>query len=149
MSWLDKSSKSKLSKISVTAANVLNKKFKTPSKVNSFTTFKRFKSNLSGNSYSRGFISISSRSTNDFRHKESMLYLANRYLKPIKSAYFSKGGSPIDQEQWALSEMLQWLWRGCIRDGKPMNVFIPSVRMRTLLIEWLDGERGNTKHIEQ
>ena len=38
----------------------------------------------------------------------------------------------------ALSEMLQWVWRSAIRDDKPINLYIPSRRMRELLIDWIN-----------
>ena len=34
--------------------------------------------------------------------------------------------------------MLQWIWRSAIRDGKPINAYIPSKRMRELLINWMN-----------
>ena len=40
----------------------------------------------------------------------------------------------------SLGEMLQFLYRGCIREDKKMNIYIPSSRMRNLLFRWLDGE---------
>lgn len=33
---------------------------------------------------------------------------------------------PVDINVFALSEMLQWLWRGCIRKGEPMVVAVGS-----------------------
>ena len=35
--------------------------------------------------------------------------------------------------------MIQFLFRGCIRDDKPMELYIPSSRMRNLLIGWLNS----------
>lgn len=46
--------------------------------------------------------------------------------------------SHVDEDAYALSEMLQWIWRSSIRDGKPINIYIPSKRMRTLLMNWLE-----------
>ena len=36
-----------------------------------------------------------------------------------------------------MSEMLQFLWRSAIREGKEINVYIPSIRMRKLLEQWI------------
>ena len=50
----------------------------------------------------------------------------------------------VSNRLFALQEMLQWIWRSAIRDGKPIDLYIPSERMRSLLVEWLDyvaGER--------
>ena len=36
--------------------------------------------------------------------------------------------------------MIQFIWRSAIRNGEPVNVFIPSKRMRILLQKWLKDE---------
>ena len=33
--------------------------------------------------------------------------------------------------------MLQFIWRSAIRDGKEIWVYIPSIRMRNLLKQWI------------
>lgn len=43
----------------------------------------------------------------------------------------------IDEETWALSELIQWLFRSAIREENEINLYIPSKRMRNLLQEWL------------
>lgn len=103
-----------------------------------FTTFKDFKERISFNGYKNGFISINSRATNDYNFKTVMVYAANRYLNPNLKKVFSSRGVNVHEEDFALAEMIQWIWRGCIRDGKPMNLYIPSKRMRNLLMNWLN-----------
>ena len=44
----------------------------------------------------------------------------------------------MDDEQFALSEFLQWLWRSRIRDGLPIKVCILPKRMRKLFQDWLE-----------
>ena len=44
----------------------------------------------------------------------------------------------IDEDGFALSELLQWIWRSQIRQGKPIILYIPSKRMRELLEDFLD-----------
>ena len=41
---------------------------------------------------------------------------------------------------FALSEMLQWIWRSRIRQGESINIYVPSKRMRNLLLDWLNGK---------
>ena len=60
-------------------------------------------------------------------------------MKPQIIDYFRSGNVIVDQDQWALAELIQWVWRGSIRKGKPMNLYIPSKRMRDLLENWLKG----------
>ena len=39
----------------------------------------------------------------------------------------------VNEDLFALSELLQWLIRSAIRNDEPIDVYIPSTRMRTLL----------------
>ena len=47
-------------------------------------------------------------------------------------------GVSVDEDTWALSELIQWIFRSAIRENNEINVYIPSERMRNLLIEWLN-----------
>ena len=85
----------------------------------------------------RCFVPCNARATNDFADRTVLLYLINRYLNPEIKKYFSKRGFPLDEDQFATSEMIQWVWRSAIRKGKPIHLFIPSSRMRGLLYDWL------------
>jgi len=138
--WIENLSKRNARKISDATAYVINKVFGTKSNENAFTTFKDSKDKLSGRGYAKGFIPINARASNDFRHKESMAYLGNRYFNPQYLSFFRAKGIDLDEDIWAVSELIQWVWRGRIRDGREMNLFIPSIRMRTLLKDWLDGK---------
>jgi hypothetical protein len=51
--------------------------------------------------------------------------------------FFKKKNIEVNQDDWALSELIQWVWRSAIRNGKPITLFIPSGRMRTLFKNWL------------
>ena len=48
--------------------------------------------------------------------------------------------SNMDQTLYALSEMVQFIWRSRIREGKEIVLYIPSKRMRELLKEWLEDK---------
>lgn len=83
------------------------------------------------------FVPCNARATNDFRDRTVLLYLLNRYLDPDIEKYYLRLGCPINEDTFALSELLQWIWRSAIRDGKPIHIYIPSRRMRRLLQAWL------------
>lgn len=104
-----------------------------------WTTFKESASKLKGKGYSSRFIPFNCRSTNEYRNATTLGYCLNVFLHPGLTGYFSPRGIKIDQELYALSEMLQWIWRSGIRDGKSINIYIPSKRMRNLLIDWMSG----------
>lgn len=138
--WSKNLSNKSAKKFSDKASNIIKRKFNTKSKFNAFTTFKDYKPKFSGSGYARGFISVNARATNDFKHIKSMIYLANRYFTPQQISFFRERGIDLNQDLWALSELVQWIWRGCIRENKEMNLYIPSYRMRDLLYRWLNGE---------
>ena len=54
----------------------------------------------------------------------------------IQKSYFDIHG--IKYEKYMLSALLQWIWRSQIRDGKSINLYIPSERMRELLKMWIN-----------
>jgi hypothetical protein len=139
VNWFS-NNKSNSKKISFTTTNIFTRVFKTKSEQNAFTTFKDYMSSIKGAGYSKGFIPVNSRATNNFSEKKSMAYLANRYYNPTITQFFEVKGVETNQDLWALGELLQWVWRGCIRNNEPMNLYVPSKRMRTLLINWLNNE---------
>lgn len=121
-------------------ANYFRHIVRTPSKVNMWTTFKKSKKFVSGGGYARGFVPIGTRATNDYRDKISLAYGVNIYMNPLLKQFFSQRYVKVDDDMFALSEMIQWIWRSAIRDGKQINIYVPSKRMRTLLIDWLNNE---------
>ena len=138
VNWLKNKSNKELKKISTQVKNLICRKFKTNSNETCFTTFKAYKSKLKGDGYANGFIPVNERATNKFSHKKTMIYFANRFLNPNVKRFFEDGNIKVNEDKWALAELVQWVFRGAIREGKPMNLFIPSKRMRTLFLEWLN-----------
>ena len=84
------------------------------------------------------YLSATTRATNLYRHKQLMIHCYDRYPQVTVSAYLEDYGCPVDRQVFALSELLQWAWRGCIRDDKPMILAIGSSRMYNLFKDWLE-----------
>ena len=61
-------------------------------------------------------------------------------MHPYEKKFFISKRIEVNEDMFALSELLQWIWRSCIRDGQPINLYIPSKRMRTLLKDYLESE---------
>lgn len=128
--------------------NILNAKSDTIM----WTTFKDAKMRLRGKGYSKeftteqlqstesayGFLACNARSTNKYGNCYNLAYCLNVYLHPSVSQFFRQKGIVIDEELYALSEMIQWIWRSRIRNGESINIYIPSIRMRMLLESWLN-----------
>lgn len=113
-----------------------------------WTSFKETRDKLIAKSgrYRPNFVPMNIRATNEYRDACDVAYLANRFCDPNIIKFFATRGIRIDNDAFALSEMIQFIWRSAIRDNKPINLYIPSKRMRTLLVNWLDdiSRGGNT-----
>lgn len=104
-----------------------------------WTTFKDFKSELSGKGYTKGFLPINARATNLYKDRRYLAYLVNVFFNPMVKGFFQDHDVDVDEDGYALSEMLQWIWRSAIREGNEIWVYIPSSRMRGLLQNWLNN----------
>lgn len=137
-----------MKKLSNNCSNFYKNYAKTPSNLNMWTTFKDYKNKVSGKGYAKGHTPCNLRATNEYRNKESVAYLINVFYNPNIKNFFTSNGIKVDEDKYALSEMLQWLFRTRIREGKPINLYIPSKRMRDLLINWLDSFDKDNKEGE-
>lgn len=128
--------------------NILNAKSETIM----WTTFKDYQMKLRGKGYSKefkteqlkeidnayGFLACNARATNKYSNCYNLAYCVNIYLHPAISQFFRQKGINVNEELYGLSEMIQWIWRSRIRKGEKINIYVPSVRMRTLLKSWLN-----------
>ena len=103
-----------------------------------WTTFKDYKAKLKGKGYSSQFVSYNCRSTNKYADTYNLAYCVNVYLHPGITQFFLQRGISINEDLYGLSEMIQWIWRSRIRKGESINIYIPSMRMRNLLIDWMN-----------
>lgn len=92
--------------------------------------------------FRNNFLQSSARATNEYRNRTDIAYMVNRFIDPNIMKFFNEQNITIDADDFALSEMLQWIWRSAIRDGKPINLYIPSKRMRELLVNWIKNTNG-------
>ncbi|CAH0149464.1 hypothetical protein [Peribacillus sp. Bi134] len=122
------------------AYNYYRHKCTVPTEEVMWTTFQEFRDKVTPSGLKDHFVSVNARATNDYQHKSTCIYLANRYTNPVIKNFFSKHEVEINVELFALSELLQWLFRSRIRTEKTINVYIPSIRMRTLLEQYLNNE---------
>lgn len=95
---------------------------------------------------SKCFVPCNARATNDYADRWALAYCCNMYANQYEVRYFQNKQTydgisvKFDENYYALSCMLQWIWRSRIRRNEPIHVYIPSTRMRNLLIDWLDGK---------
>ena len=85
------------------------------------------------------WIPNTTRGTNKYSYCSHLIYLYDQNANPILMNWM-KVNDPAFKKQYALTEMIQWIWRSQIRNGLPVTVFLPSKKMRAILEEWLSVE---------
>jgi hypothetical protein len=112
-------------------------------------TYSSAKNKLAAKGYTNSFLVFNSRATNGYKNAEYLIYAVNIYANVKDKKYYEKVGIQIDDDKYALSTMLQWIWRSAIRDGKPIHIYIPSRRMRELLVSWINSFKKEVNDGEQ
>ena len=88
--------------------------------------------------YRNSFVAINAKATNEYKDRTVIAHIANRFQNPCISGFFRELGVTVDEDKLALAELVQCIWRSAIREGKEIQLYIPSKRMRGLLQDWLD-----------
>ena len=110
-----------------------------------WSTFNPYKNKLKGKGYTKGFCQYNIRATNSFNTCYGLAYMVNVFPHYSLVSYFnSKQMSGIDADVYALSTLLQWIWRSRIRNGndseanRKIDLYLPSSRMKEILNNWFD-----------
>jgi hypothetical protein len=112
-----------------------------------WTCYKNAKEDLKKGGGAKGFAPCNIRATNDYKERTTVAYCVNMFMRPVVKNYFVSLGVTVDEDGFALSEMIQFLWRSALREGKEIKLYIPSKRMRNLLKDWLGSSASLAKQI--
>lgn len=114
-----------------------------------WTCFKAWKPVLEGVGYTRSkrvpwldeprptFLSKNTRASNEYRDCTKCVYMVNIYPNGSLETHLAHHDIVIDRDLYALSEIVQFIFRGCIRCNEEMDLYILSNRMRSIFEEWL------------
>ena len=94
---------------------------------------------LKGKGYAKAYTTFNMRATNKYRTKDVLCYPINAFMNVGEKALYKKNGIDVDEDLYAVSIIVQWIWRSAIRDGNSIRLYVPSRRMRTLLLRWIDS----------
>jgi hypothetical protein len=83
------------------------------------------------------FLYSGAKATNIYSHKSMLVHAYNRFPNLVIKAYLQDYGTPPDEDRFALSEMIQWIWRSRIRNDEPIMLCVLNKRMEKLLKDWL------------
>jgi hypothetical protein len=103
-----------------------------------WTVYSSKKRSISGGRYASSWLAYNTKATNDYKDATCVAYLINLNANLMVMSLLGHRGVCFDQDKWATSEMVQFIWRSAIRESKPITVYIPSKRMRELFVKWLD-----------
>lgn len=121
-----------------------------------YTVFKDYSSAIEGKRFKNEWLPYNIKATNKYSECDVIAYLINLYAQPVIKRLCLLRGFPMSEEQYATSELVQWIWRSAIRNGNKITIYIPSMRMRELLICWLNswdfhgkvGEHNQLKEVK-
>lgn len=122
--------------------NIVRNYFRSESGLSKYCMYSSYgdKMNIKDFCYDECFVAYSCRATNDYSHKNILAYVIDKYNNPVLTNYVKeKYDVEVDSDKASLDCLIQWIFRSSIRGGEPINLFLPSKRMRELLIKWGNG----------
>jgi len=146
VSWYYRNKENRLMQVlKNNTANFFKHYTKTKTQLNLWTTFKDYQPLISGKGYTKGFLSSNMRATNEYKDRIAIAYLVNKFFNPHIKNFFIMNGVEVDEESYALSEMIQFIWRSAIREGNEIWLYIPSSRMRNILKRWIENIKSESE----
>lgn len=139
-SWFKKADDSQIEQLRKNLTNWFCNINTTKAKENLWTTKKELVPRLKGKGYAKSYIPLNTRATNKYKETKYLAYVYNRFMNPFEVNFFKAYDVEVDQDLLAVSDLLQWIWRSQIRDGKEIDIYIPSSRMRELLEKYFNYE---------
>jgi len=125
---------------------------KTKAQDNMWSIYDKYYNRVRGIGYGKkdiNYVEYNVRATNKYQHKKALAYLINVFPHTSLTMYFSQRDGlkdiNIDIDKFALSALIQWVWRSRIRrqdlphQERTISLYLPSHRMRTIFKEWLDS----------
>lgn len=144
-SWFERATPKDITKLKNNLYNFFHNYFgDVPSKDVMWATFKDYAPKLRGRGFSNQQTACNLRAFNTMRNKTVLAYCVNIFVNPFKKRYFCSKGGNYDDDSYALSTMVQWIWRSAIRDGQEVTIYVPSERMRALLVNWIEETQRET-----
>ena len=111
----------------------------TPADDRMWAVYKDFAKYVEHKGIHDAFLSFNARGFNDYGNRHTLAYMVNVYPDPNIEKLLDQHGAPISKDEYALSTMVQWIWRSAIRNGEKVRLYLPSPRMRRILFEWMDA----------
>lgn len=141
--WFSKQSNSvRINQLRNNAYNFVRYKCKAHKEDVLWTSYKDYADALTSDkltyeSRKSNWLAWNTKATNQYSDKTVLVYLLNVFPNPLFKNYLESDNFQFNEDDYALSALLQWVWRSAIRNGKKVTIYIPAPRMRQLLTDWL------------
>ena len=99
---------------------------------NLWTTYEEFREKMKGKGFAKAFTYLSEENNGEYSDRIYLAYLANNFYPATHSNF------EISEDQYALTELLQFIFKSALSKGSNIWIYIPSVRMRNLLKQWIN-----------
>ena len=83
------------------------------------------------------WVANTTRGTNDYANCSHLIYLYDQHPNQYLTRWLDDSWREF-ADQYALTELVQWVWRSRIRKGEPITLYLPCSRMKKLFEEWLN-----------
>lgn len=139
MNWFKKSDEEETDRLRRNVANCFKNIWSDiPADERLWATYNKEKAHMQGKGYTKSFLTFNAKATNAYRNRTHLVYMVNVFMNVNDKKFYQKHGIEVDEDLFALSIMVQWIWRSAIRDGEEVYLYIPSSRMRNILINWIN-----------
>lgn len=137
MSWFDKDG-SDVKQLKNNLYNFFNHICPASAAQRMWSTYKESKHHLQGKGYTNSFVPFNKKASNEFKERNAAAYCVNLFMNVGQKIFYQSNGVDVNEDDYALSTMVQWIWRSAIRDGEEVWLYVPSRRMRELLTRWIE-----------
>lgn len=143
--WFSKQSNSvRINQLRNNAYNFVRYKCKAHKEDVLWTSYKDYADALTSDkltyqSRKSNWLAWNTKATNQYADRTVLVYLLNVFPNPLFKNYLENDNFQFNEDDYALSALLQWIWRSAIRNGKKVTIYVPAPRMRQLLTDWLNG----------
>ena len=100
---------------------------------NLWTTYDEYGEEIKGKGFGRAFVHLSYDTDKDYSDRIYIAYIANNFYHAT-----TQNNYEVTENQYALTELLQFMFKSALSKGKEIWIYIPSARMRNLLKQWIN-----------
>lgn len=120
--------------------NLINQKWKAKANDRLWTCLKDQSSFIANKKYSKQFLAFNYKATNDYIDVHHVAFMIDVFQNPIIQQACSSRDVKTSHDHYAISTLIQFVFRSAVRKGEPIKLYLPSARMRDLLERWKQGE---------